>query len=177
MIDVGAVIRQGALPHGPVLLGGGPRTIAQAGCLFCAGVMGARAMSPAQKQLTAIGAHTTLLAKHGTFLGSALIVHEAFLTLGMRLKARSVFDLATLADEIDQGRPVILGIDFVAGRSSGFSDADHFVTAVDVMQNGDIIFADPATGDFSKPFTPTRGVYRGKPATFSEMLTLEALPQ
>jgi hypothetical protein len=69
-------------------------------------------------------------------------------------------------------RPVILGIDYKAGRSSGFSDADHFVVLIGEDAYGHLLVADPTPGRVITidPERPRYGALRRR-AVIAEMLT------
>lgn len=154
-------------------LGTGSRSIAQAGCLLTSLTLAARALTP-NTTLSVTGAHALILAAHG-FLGSALDVPRACQALGFRLAARAAFERGALAGELSAGRPVVLGIDYRPGHSSGFSDADHFVLALG-LEGGALTYIDPARG--ARERLSLAGVrYRDKPAQLCEMLFFAPLPQ
>lgn len=173
IIDVGPYVRQGAPPHGPMVLGDGKRTVGQAGCLLSCLVMAARALTPNRK-VTVIGAHG-LIEDAGGFIGSSLKIPVACKALGMKLVERSSPRMDALISDLVDGRPVILGIDHKPGASSGFSDADHFVLAVEI-EMGRVHFIDPATGALDV-FDLKEGMYRKKPADIAEMVRLTGLAQ
>lgn len=173
VIDVGPYVKQGAPPHGPMTLGDGKRTIGQAGCLLSCLVMAARALTPNRK-LTVLGAQGLIDDASG-FIGSALKVPVACKALGMRMDERASLRLDALEMDLAEGRPVIVGVDYKPGASSGFSDSDHFVLAIEV-DAGRLHFIDPATGaldamDLREP------LYRKKPADLAEMIRLVGLEQ
>lgn len=171
------VIRQGDLPHGTMLLGGGPKTVSKAGCLLCCLVMAARECVPAFGNFTVKSAieRLRLVEAFGRDLTgrqtSAMIVPAAAAALGMRLVHRAP-SLTEVEKHLDEMKPVIIGIDYKQGRSSGFSNADHFVLGVR-MRDEILTVADPATGrilllDHRAP------AYDGLPAVLSEAMFLEA---
>ena len=173
MIDIGPHVNQGAPPHGPMNLGFGKRTVGQAGCLLSCLTMAARALTP-NKSLTVLGAHGLIVDADG-FIGSSLKVPGACRALGMRFEERSAPRLDALTTDLAEGRPVILGIDYKPGASSGFSDADHFVLALE-FDAGRILFIDPATGTLDR-LDLGSSTYRRKPADVAEMIRLSGLPQ
>ena len=173
MIDVGPYVRQGAMPHGPLRLGDGKRTVAQAGCLLSCLVMCARAVTP-QKTLTVMGAQAMIDDAAG-FLGSSLRLSVAAKALGMVLEERAKLSIDAVRKSLDEGCPVILGVDYKPGASSGFSDADHFILAVEA-DAGTVRFVDPATG-LPDATEWRRPIYRGHPADFSEMVRVSGLRQ
>lgn len=141
----------GAEPHGSMTLGFGRKTIHQAGCLLCAMLQAARALNPARCPATPAAANDALKAA-GAFQGSALgDPRAAALVFGLRLDGIKPFNADELAVRLASGKPVILGIDYKPGRSSGQSDTDHFVTAVGLARDAagaaTVVFvADPAQG-------------------------------
>lgn len=172
MIDVGTPIAQGALPHGPMTLFSGPRTVAQAGCLVSCLVMVARAITPA-KTLSLTNALQTIHGA-GAHIGSALVVPDAARLLGIRLHERAAFGLRACVEDLVAGRPVVVGIDYKPGRSSGLSDADHFVVVVG-EDAGELVCVDPASGGRLR-LHPTRTEYKRTPSCLAEMLRFAPLP-
>lgn len=159
MIDVGPFIRQGGPPHGGVVLGQGPRTFAEAGCFFCCWVMTARVLT-GHRGLTAIEAHDKV-RRAGGFVGSGLKRATAARALGMRLAdadGSEPFSPTLAESEFREGRPVIAGVDFRVGRSSGFSDADHFILLVGDVGSS-LRAVDPARGQTIDIRDPSRFVY------------------
>lgn len=173
MIDVGPYVRQGAPPHGPMKLGDGKRTIGQAGCLLSCLVMSARALTP-NKKITVLGAQGLIDDVSG-FVGSALRVPAACKALGMQMVERATPRIDDIARDLDEGRPVILGVDYKPGASSGFSDSDHFVLATE-LEAARLHYIDPATGTL-EAFDLDDIAYRKKPADLSEMIRLSGLEQ
>lgn len=168
MINVGAVINQGAAPHGAHKLGRGNYTIGQSGCLLCSLTMAARALTQ-RPELGVLDAHL-LIDTHEGFAGSSLIVDHAARALGLDETSRGHFSLDDVRADLDAGRPVIVGIDFVPGHSSGFSDADHFVLAVAL--EGDVLtIADPAVGH-TADISTTDTRYQGHTAHLVEQIRL-----
>lgn len=166
-MNTDALIRQGDPPHGGRVLGRGPRTIAQAGCLLCTLVMAHRAIHGGM--LGVLEAHARIdVAK--AFVGSGIALDKAATALSMRVVERAAFHADEAADALAIGQPVIVGVDYKAGASSGLSDADHFVLGVGATALS-ITIADPAVGrldsiDFARPS------YRAKPCRLAEMIIL-----
>ena len=170
MIDVGVCITQGAAPHGQTKLGRGTSTIAQAGCLLSSLTMAARALTH-RLDLGILDAQL-LIDAHDGFAGSGLIVDRAARALGLDEVERGSFDLDEVRADLAQGRPVIVGIDFVPGHSSGFSSADHFVLAVAI--DDDVLYiADPAYGHVA-PIATVNTLYHTHTASLVEQIRLTA---
>lgn len=178
MIDVGVPVNQGSPPHGAEQLGSGARTIGAAGCLLSCLTMVARSLT-GHRGLTVLEAHERI-KRAGGFVGSGLKRGTAARALGLRLvdaDGSERFDIDGVRAELAQGRPVIAGIDYRPGRSSGLSDADHFVVIIDEDDDGSLIFADPAQGAFVAVRTPLSFSYgRSKMARFAEVCRLIAAP-
>lgn len=170
MINVGVPIAQGAAPHGAHVLGDASkstRTIAQAGCMLCSLTMAARALTgrPSLSPLDAQG----LIDQQDGFAGPGLIMERAARALGLVEGERGPFDLDEVRGDLALGRPVMLGIDYLPGHSSGFSSADHFVLAVDVTEDGTLWIADPATGRVD-PLATASTRYHGHDAAIVEQI-------
>ncbi len=173
LIDVGALTSQGSTPHGPMKLGDGKRTVGQAGCLLVSLTLAARALTPNRK-LTVLGAHALIDDAHG-FIGSSLKVPVACKALGIRLIERASPRIDAMEMDIAEGKPVIIGVDYKAGASSGFSDVDHWVLAIEI-DAGRLHVVDPATGTL-EILDMRNTQYRRKPAEIAEMIRLAGLPQ
>jgi hypothetical protein len=86
------------------------------------------------------------------------------------------FDFDGFRRAVDAGRPVVLGIDYKPGRSSGYSNTDHFVLGIGYDGDDVVVFADPNGGVVGRMQIPV-GTYRKKYAShegakFAEMRTL-----
>jgi hypothetical protein len=173
MIDVGPYIRQGQLPWGPVRLGDGKRTIAQSGCLLSCLTMAARALTP-NKNLTVLGAQQMIDEIDG-FVGSSLKVPSACKALGVRLISRATMRPDAVRTDLELDRPVILGVDYKPGASSGFSDVDHWLLAIE-MEGTVVHFIDPATGTLDE-LDLAAPIYRKKQADVQEMIRLAPMMQ
>jgi hypothetical protein len=144
-IDPGPIVKQGAVPHGDRLLGRGPTTIAQGGCLLCCLVMAARHVT-GDPDLDVIEA-SRLIAEDGGFDGTKLRRRVACKALGLDVLAwEGGYVHADVVEAIQDGDPPIIGIDYKRGRSSAKSDADHFVLGL-FADADNIYVADPAVGE------------------------------
>lgn len=164
-IIIDPVIAQGSAPHGQTILGNGPKTIGGSGCLFTATYMIGKVIGSVPATL--LEAHALCRAKKA-FIGSALKVPQAAVLFGMVEDDRTEFDRETLSTKLKEDLPVILGFDYKDGRSSGFSDADHFVVATGMEKNM-VTCADPGSGrmiviDLDKP------IYKKVPLRVCEMI-------
>ncbi len=168
------------LDHPNTQLGNGKYTIAQSGCFLSSITMASNKLHPGQN-LGVVDANTKVKAGNG-FSGSGLEMSRAAPALGMNMTSRRTLggvNDATVLSRLDQhlaaGKPAVAGVDFQPGRSSGHSDADHFITIYGKRGN-DYLGMDPAGG---VPVTLTKGadgrlVYRGaEDRKLSEVLLLD----
>lgn len=174
MIDVGPYIRQGAEPHGAMLLGRGKRNHAQAGCLLSCLQMASVALANGTAPKSILEAGRRILEADG-FMGSSLVMDRACPVLGIKCSYVGHYDSGIARGTVWHGKPVILGLDYKPGSSSGVSDADHFVLAIGTAGD-DWTVVDPASG--CKIAIPRTGVfaYRGGDAEIVEMRLLVAVP-
>ena len=178
MINVGTIIKQNAAPHGDHRLGRGTRTIGQAGCLLSCITMAARVVG-GRAGLDVLDAHTAIDARSG-FAGSGLILDVALPTLGIEKVERGAFELDDVRADLLAGRPVVVGVDYREGASSGMSSADHFVLAVGFIEDmmvPTLQVADPAYGrivmlPLLKQGADTQTIYKGAHADLVEMVRL-----
>lgn len=128
-------------------LGEGLKTISSSGCMLVSLVMASNALQGAR---TSVELANDLLVEADAFIGSSLVVSAAARRLGMssnraKLKIPELFAALQRGDML-----VVLGIDYKHGRSSGFSEADHFVLAHSLVTDSkgkmSVLAADPATG-------------------------------
>jgi hypothetical protein len=143
MIDVGKHLNMGAPALANLLLGNGPfvgrSPVREKGCLFLCLVMGFRAV---KHQATDVEYVLGLLQQHQCFAGNGLLWEKACRLLDVDTD----IDLARLHHDIESGWPVVVGVDYKKGRkSSGHSDADHFVLCVGVDEDV-LIVVDPSGG-------------------------------
>lgn len=168
------------LDHPNAQLGNGKYTIAQSGCFLSSITMASNKLHPGQN-LGVLDANTKVKAGNG-FSGSGLEMARAAPALGMDMTSRRALggiNDATVLNRLDQhlaaGKPAVAGVDFRPGRSSGHSDADHFITIYGKRGN-DYLAMDPAGG---RPVTITKGAdgrlsYRGADDyKLSEVLLLD----
>lgn len=167
-IRIGKPIKQNDPPHGRQILGDGPKTIGQAGCLLCCLVMAARHIKNTPN-LHVLEAHLRIDSVDG-FAGSGLVLPKAARALGLKVEDRGRFETFAVAAALAADKPVIVGIDYKQGQSSGMSSADHFVLALSSSTHA-FGYADPAIGqcqvmDMQKP------LYAGSKATLVEAIVL-----
>lgn len=168
MIDVGAIVKQSDLPHGPMPLGKGGKTFAQSGCLLSCMVMAARAVNKKQAPASMTEANMRIMAANG-YAGSGLITSVAGPAIGISKAFVGGYVAEDVSRYVRSGVPVIFGIDHKAGASSGLSDADHFVLCVGELPGGSWQIADPATGKVHEIPRTRRTLYRGHSADISEV--------
>lgn len=130
------------------ILGFGERTIAQSGCLLTLFAMAANALTGTNFTPSRLNNY---LRETQCFSGSSLLVPKTAETLGIKLeRSRGASPDRVFEHLARPGVLVGLGIDYRKGRSSGVSDADHFVlghcTMDDIGMPSTLIAADPATG-------------------------------
>jgi hypothetical protein len=126
-----------------LVLGDGPRTIGQAGCLLVALCEAARELGVSDimpPQLNSLG------RQKGAFIGSAAISEELGRVAGLDVGKKVVGDESILRGQIlaalrDGGR-CLLHVDKDANGSG-----DHWVLAVNFVEPDRIQYADPATGN------------------------------
>jgi hypothetical protein len=158
-------------------LGNGPRTIRQSGCLLTSMAMVSNSVNG-----TSIGleqANSRVKSGNG-FSGSNMNVGPAANALGMRLNSRASFTGNTNAMDraLEQGKPVVVGVDYKAGSSSAMGRTDHFLvvtgrnangsySAVDSAGGRELTFNRQANGEFVA-MTPS-----GKRYSLSEIMTFD----
>lgn len=108
------------------MLGFGERTISQAGCLMVALIAAGNALN--DNYYTVVRGNE-VLKEANAFIGSALLVPVAARRLGMEQHRRKP-EVDKIFEALESDKQlVIMGVDYKKGKSSGFSDADHFVLA------------------------------------------------
>lgn len=176
MIDVGVPINQNAIPP-TMILGHGPKTAQKSGCFVASWTMAARPLLN-HKGLTFFEAHDKFL-KADAFAGSGLRRNRAARALGLELMdpdGSEPWDLAIVRAELTMRRPVIVGVDYREGRSSGFSNADHFCV-VQGFDDGLLRIVDPNGGRQFNIKDPLRFRYgKNEAARIVEMCRLRAAP-
>jgi Peptidase_C39 like family len=150
-------------------LGDGDRTIPQAGCLLSCLVMAHNATSDAE--IDVLLTNSRLRAK-GAFAGSGLILSKAAELCGFNSCDRQNADWDKLLAHLKKDKPAIVGINYKPGASSGFSSADHFVLAIGLEAEGQIVLcANPAGGTWLR-IPNSQFNYQKRPATIAEMILL-----
>jgi hypothetical protein len=154
------------------VLGEGPKTIRQVGCLLTSLTMVSNTIT--QTRRTVEEANDVVTAAGG-FRGVDMRFGPASETLGLRTTARGAFDGNT--QPIDRallgGKPVIAGVDFKEGSSSSLGGTDHFLVLTGRTTDGGYTAIDAANG---KSLTFTRddsGALRAGRYRLSEFITLE----
>lgn len=127
------------------VLGQGPRTIAQAGCLLTCIAMCANFFSATSWRRWTVSSLNRKLQEKNLFAGSGLIVDRALKFLGLS-GWRGPFEKDKVIQALAEGKLVIVGVDYKPGRSSGQSDADHFVVFTKYNDHKTFEAIDPATG-------------------------------
>lgn len=132
-------------------LGNGGRTIRQAGCFLTSLAMASSRIT-GDTSLNPATANSRVRAAGG-FSGSNLNAPRAAEALGMRMTGRSAVTggnqqrmMRELDRNLDAGRPVVVGVDYKGGASSGVSSADHFLTITGRNADGSYTAIDPAGG-------------------------------
>jgi len=132
-------------------LGNGDRTIRQSGCCLTALTMAAGKITGEQGLNPRIANERIRAA--GGFSGADLLLDRAASTLGVKVTGRSAITSCNsekLYGQMDQslaeGRPILAGVDYKSGNSSGMSNADHFVTITGKNPDGSYRAIDPAGG-------------------------------
>jgi hypothetical protein len=139
-------LNQGAPGIAHLRLGNNPdeqsRTLKRSGCLLLCLVDGYRV---ATKKPLGVEDALALLRARKCFLGNGLLWERAAGVLGLET-VQDEFCMADVRAAIDRGWPVVVGLDYKDGRSSGVSDADHFVLVIGYDGDDVLILADPDGG-------------------------------
>jgi len=162
-----------------IQLGNGSKTISQSGCLLCCLTMAREIFSRREaREGVEVNVDTVkvneFLRANDCFAGSGLLVREACNLLAMRYNGRSAresFD--GICKAVAGGALVILGIDYKKGKSSGLSDADHFILAHSFI-NGKLICADATYGKDTE-IESLQIQYNNAPATICEATFLSQI--
>lgn len=154
------------------VLGEGPKTIRQVGCLLTSLTMVSNTLTNARR--TVEEANDVVTAAGG-FRGVDMRFGPASERLGLRTTARGAFDGNTqpIDRALNTGKPVIAGVDFKDGSSSALGGTDHFLVLTGRTADGGYTAIDAANG---KPLTFTRdetGALRAGRYRLSEFITLE----
>ncbi len=172
------------LDHPTVRLGTGRFTISESGCFLTSLAM-ASAWLHDRSDLDPVRANDLVKARGG-FRGSALDLPSAAPALGLRVVSRDVTRtpstelLGRLRTALESGRPVIAAIDLGPGRTSGESDADHFILIHQQLGPEHWRALDPAGGvQLELALDPATGAlrYRGAPErALTELIFLDRAP-
>ena len=159
-------------------LGNGGQTIRSAGCYMTALTMAASKITGDQSLNPSVANQRIRAA--GGYSGSNLIVDRAANALGMNVVDRQAYTagnqrelISALDNSLEQGRPVVAGVDYKSGSSSSTSDADHFLTITGRNADGTYSAIDPAGGHEITFEQAPDGTLRSGKYTLSEMLFLE----
>lgn len=133
------MFRQGDAQWGSLTLGK-DRTISSKGCAMTSTAMALSKISGTVINPAELDAH--LDANKG-YQGDALVWDKAAKMVGLSA-SKPGWNMDTINNQIDAGRPVVIGVDYKAG-STGNNGTDHWITLT--RREGNTYFAnDPATG-------------------------------
>ena len=157
------------------VLGEGPKTIRQVGCLLTSLTMVSNTLTNARRTVEEAN---SLVTAAGGFRGVDMRFGQASETLGLYTTARGAFDGDTQAIDValESGKPVIAGVDFKEGSSSALGGTDHFLVLTGRTSDGGYTAIDAANG---KPLTFTRddaGALRSGRYRLSEFIAVESRP-
>jgi len=156
-------------------------SIADTGCMLTSMAMTSSKLN-GDKNLNPALANERVKAGGG-FSGGGINDQAAARALGMRMTERSAVSDANSASmnrRLDQAlganRPVVAGVDFRAGNSSGRSNADHFITMTSKNADGSYNAIDPLGGGRIKLALGKDGKLHdtgGRNYTVAEMMFLQ----
>ncbi len=139
------------LDYPQVQLGTGRYTIGSSGCFLTSLTM-ATSLLHQRKDLDPVLANS-LVKQNDGFSGSGLELSRAAPALGLRVLHRAEINdqnRSALDQRLDAalaaGKPVVMGVDFAPGASSGESDADHFILVYGQLGTNRYRALDPAGG-------------------------------
>ena len=158
------------------VLGEGPKTIRQVGCLLTSLTMVSNTLTSHRRSVEEANGVVT---SAGGFRGVNMRFGPASEALGLRTTARGAFDGDTGAIDaaLASGKPVVVGVDFKEGSSSALGGTDHFLVITGKNPAGSYTGIDAANG---KPLTLSRdeaGELRAGRYRLSEFITLEERQQ
>lgn len=137
--------RQGDPEWGGRALGRGS-SVGRAGCAMTATAM---AISKISGQPITPGELDQFLDTHHGYSGNALRWEVAAAARGLGVQ-RPAWSLDTMNRQLDQGRPVVMGVDYRPGSNGGANGTDHWVTITrrerDAQGVSTYYGNDPATG-------------------------------
>lgn len=155
------------------ILGEGPKTIRQVGCLLTSLTMVSNTLTAHRRS---VDEANRMVTAAGGFQGVNMRFGPASEALGLRTTARGAFtgDTSAMDAALAAGKPVIVGVDFKEGFSSALGGADHFLVVTGKNPQGDYTGIDAANG---KPLTFSRddaGDLRAGHYRLAEFITLES---
>jgi hypothetical protein len=158
------------------VLGEGPNTIRQVGCLLTSLTMVSNTLTTNRRSVEEAN---DIVTSAGGFRGVNMRFGPASESLGLRTTARGAFDGDTSAIDaaLAGGKPVIVGVDFKDGSSSALGGTDHFLVITGKNSEGSYTGIDAANG---RPLTFSRtdaGELRAGRYRLSEFITLEERQQ
>lgn len=121
-------------------------SVGRAGCAMTATAM---AISRISGQTITPGELDRHLDRNGGYSGNGLRWDVAAQAAGLRAQTPA-WSLDTINRNLDQGRPVVVGVDYKAGSNGGANGTDHWVTLTrrerDAQGNSVYVGVDPANG-------------------------------
>ena len=154
------------------ILGEGPKTVRQVGCLLTSMTMVSNALTG---QRNSVDDANRLVTANGGFRGNNMQFGPASSALGLRVTGRNAFngDASSIDASIDRGHPVVVGVDFKDGSSSGLGRTDHFLVVTGRAPGGGYTAIDSGDGR-SLTFRPDdTGTLRAGKYSLSEVVTVE----
>ena len=154
------------------ILGEGPKTVRQVGCLLTSMTMVSNALTG---QRNSVDDANRLVTANGGFRGNNMQFGPASSALGLRVTGRNAFngDSSSIDASIDRGHPVVVGVDFKDGSSSGLGRTAHFLVVTGRAPGGGYTAIDSGDGR-SLTFRPDdTGTLRAGKYSLSEVVTVE----
>jgi hypothetical protein len=154
------------------VLGEGPKTIRQVGCLLTSMTMVSNTLTG---QRRGVDEANDVVTAAGGFKGLNMMFGPASKALGLRTVNRGAFngDTTDIDAALAKGRPVVVGVDFKQGASSAVGGTDHFLVVTGRTAEGHYTGIDAGNG---KPLVFERddtGALRSGRYRLSEYVTLE----
>lgn len=114
-------------------LGHSSTTISAAGCMLASFTMASHKLNGALPQNASIEKANGAAIDNGGFSGDMMNTPQVASALNMKIASRTMADPAAIQKQLEAGNPVVIGVDYVAGKTtSGFgSGADHFLVLTD----------------------------------------------
>jgi len=154
------------------ILGTGPKTIRQAGCLLTSMAMVSNALTGARN---GVDAANRIVTAAGGFNGNNMQIGTAAQALGMKLGSRSAFtgDTSALDASLARGSPVVVGVDFKDGSSSSLGRTDHFLVVTGRAPGGGYTAIDSGNGRSLTFARDGQGALRAGKYDLAEVVTME----